>query len=81
MIAQFSFAQDNTIADQPMVDLLQFVSGSLDLAARRASATSASASTQLEQLVLIVADGRFHEKVSGRPTKYGEPYGAHMMGE
>ncbi|KAI5058508.1 hypothetical protein GOP47_0026678 [Adiantum capillus-veneris] len=59
MISQFSFKQDNTIADEPMVDLLHYLTCMLDVVAKN---TSTSGRQQLRQLVLIIADGRFHEK-------------------
>eukprot|EP00271_Cylindrocystis_brebissonii_P001039 TRINITY_DN11285_c1_g4_i1.p1 TRINITY_DN11285_c1_g4~~TRINITY_DN11285_c1_g4_i1.p1 ORF type:complete len:1537 (-),score=554.30 TRINITY_DN11285_c1_g4_i1:474-4448(-) len=65
VVSQFSFRQDNTIADQPVVELLRFLSGVLEEAAARAQAP-ASSSAPLQQLVLIIADGRFHEKESLR---------------
>ncbi|GJP54985.1 hypothetical protein CLOM_g13979 [Closterium sp. NIES-68] len=69
VISQFSFKQDNTIADEPMVELLRFLSGALDSAAMRYSASAgAGGGGHLEQLVLIVADGRFHEKETLRRT-------------
>eukprot|EP00898_Chlorokybus_atmophyticus_P007316 jgi/Chlat1/7586/Chrsp63S07074 len=62
VISQFSFQQDNTIADAPVKDLLEHLTRMLDHARSR---QSASLSAQpLQQLVLIVADGRFHEKES-----------------
>ena len=61
MISQFTFKQDNTIADEPMVDLLQYLTCMLDVVSK--SATRPSGHHQLRQLVLIIADGRFHEKV------------------
>ena len=61
MISQFTFRQDNTIADEPMVDLLQYLTCMLDVVSK--SATRPSGHHQLRQLVLIIADGRFHEKV------------------
>ncbi|CAM6097712.1 unnamed protein product [Calypogeia fissa] len=64
MVSRFSFSQDNTIADQPMVDLLQFLTRMLDMAANHAAVPSGN--VNLQQLVLIIADGRFHEKESLR---------------
>jgi len=67
VVSQFSFAQDNTISDEPVVDLLRFLSSLLHSAAQRVSAASAaSGHANLRQLVLVIADGRFHEKV--RPS-------------
>ncbi|MCO5569159.1 hypothetical protein L7F22_022869 [Adiantum nelumboides] len=59
MISQFSFRQDNTIADEPMVDLLHYLTCMLDVVAKN---TNTSGHHQLQQLILIIADGRFHEK-------------------
>eukprot|EP00850_Spirogloea_muscicola_P002909 SM000011S19087 [mRNA] locus=s11:783175:828718:+ [translate_table: standard] len=64
VVSQFSFRQENTIVDEPGVDLLQFLGGLLETAALRASAASSRGT--LQQLVLIIADGRFHEKESLR---------------
>ncbi|CAI5952787.1 unnamed protein product [Closterium sp. NIES-64] len=52
-----------------MVELLRFLSGALDSAAMRYSASAGTGGGgHLEQLVLIVADGRFHEKETLRRT-------------
>lgn len=64
MVSQFTFRQENTIADEPMVDLLHYLTHVLDFAARHATAPSGQ--NNLQQLVLILADGRFHEKESLR---------------
>ncbi|KAL2649174.1 hypothetical protein R1flu_017302 [Riccia fluitans] len=64
MVSRFSFSQDNTIADKPMADLLHFLTRMLDQAARKATAPAEN--LHLQQLVLIIADGRFHEKESLR---------------
>lgn len=53
--------QDNTIADQPVVELVTSLSHMLDEARQRVSGGSL-AQAPLNQLVLIVSDGRFHEK-------------------
>ncbi|KAJ4774203.1 Midasin [Rhynchospora pubera] len=60
MISSFSFKQDNTIADEPVVDLLKYLNGMLDMAVLRSRMPSGQ--NPLHQLVLIIADGRFHEK-------------------
>ncbi|XP_052182550.1 midasin isoform X2 [Diospyros lotus] len=60
MISSFTFKQENTIADEPMVDLLKYVNNMLDAAV--ANARLPSGQNPLQQLVLIIADGRFHEK-------------------
>ncbi len=56
--------QDNTLADRPMVELLTMLMHMLDMA--RHSAQRGGGSPALNQLVLILADGRFHEKESLR---------------
>lgn len=54
--------QDNTIADSPMVELLTSMQHMLEQARVRTGGVGAS--QDLHQLVIIVADGRFHEKES-----------------
>ena len=58
LVSQFTFAQDNTLADQPVVGLLK----SLDTQLTAARENLRGGSDQLQQLCLIIADGRFHEK-------------------
>ncbi|XP_057977825.1 midasin isoform X2 [Malania oleifera] len=60
MISSLSFKQENTIADEPVVDLLKYLNNMLDAAV--ANARLPSGINPLQQLVLIIADGRFHEK-------------------
>ncbi|KAL5579519.1 hypothetical protein UlMin_011961 [Ulmus minor] len=60
MISNLTFKQENTIADEPVVDLLKFVNNKLDAAVAKARLPSGQ--NPLQQLVLIIADGRFHEK-------------------
>ncbi|KAK9833665.1 hypothetical protein WJX74_002204 [Apatococcus lobatus] len=62
MMSALRFDQDNTIADRPMVELLTFLKHMLDEAQHSQSSGSGYGSSDLQQLVLIVADGRFHEK-------------------
>lgn len=62
MISSLSFKQENTIAEEPMVDLLKYLNDMLDAAA--VNARLPSGYNPLEQLVLIIADGWFHEKVN-----------------
>lgn len=62
MISSLAFKQDNTIADEPMVNLLKELNGMLDSAV--ANARLPTGQNPLQQLILIIADGRFHEKVS-----------------
>eukprot|EP00897_Mesotaenium_endlicherianum_P007207 jgi/Mesen1/6514/ME000332S05520 len=63
VVSQFSFKQDNTIADEPVVELLRFLTNMLEDAAQKVG-SSAGGTAHLQQLVLIIADGRFHEKES-----------------
>ncbi|XP_048323691.2 midasin isoform X2 [Ziziphus jujuba] len=60
MISSLTFKQENTIADEPVVDLLKYLNKKLDTAVAKARLPSGQ--NPLEQLVLIIADGRFHEK-------------------
>jgi len=60
MISSLSFKQDNTIVDEPMVDLLKYLNNMLDTAVMKACLPSGQ--NPLHQLILIIADGRFHEK-------------------
>nr|XP_017246046.1 PREDICTED: midasin isoform X2 [Daucus carota subsp. sativus] len=60
MLSSLTFKQENTIADEPMVDLLKYLNNKLDDAV--ANARLPSGHNPLQQLVLIIADGRFHEK-------------------
>ncbi|XP_010261987.1 PREDICTED: midasin isoform X2 [Nelumbo nucifera] len=62
MISSLTFKQENTIADEPMVDLLKYLNNMLDAAV--ANARLPSGQNPLQQLILIIADGRFHEKES-----------------
>ena len=54
--------QDNTIADSPMVELLTSMQHMLEQA--RVRSVGVGGSHDLHQLVIIIADGRFHEKES-----------------
>ncbi|XP_056176640.1 midasin isoform X2 [Syzygium oleosum] len=62
MISSLTFKQENTIVDEPVVDLLKHLNKMLDVAVARARLPSGQ--NPLQQLVLIIADGRFHEKES-----------------
>ncbi|KAL0049173.1 hypothetical protein WJX82_008148 [Trebouxia sp. C0006] len=62
IMAQMKFDQDNTIADNPMVELLTSMQHMLEQA--RVRSVGVGGSQDLHQLVIIVADGRFHEKES-----------------
>ena len=61
IIDRMHFDQDNRIEDRPMVHLLESLQQILDKAERRHFSTR-SVQQQLHQLVVIIADGRFHEK-------------------
>jgi midasin len=54
LVSQFTFAQDNTLADQPMVGLLKTLDAQLGVARENLR----GGSDQLQQLCLIIADGR-----------------------
>ncbi|KZV19144.1 midasin [Dorcoceras hygrometricum] len=60
MISNLTFKQENTIADEPMAELLKYLNNMLDTAAMHARLPSGY--NPLQQLVLIIADGRFNEK-------------------
>ncbi|GFQ03816.1 midasin [Phtheirospermum japonicum] len=60
MISSLTFKQENTIADEPIVDLLKYLNNMLDTAVMQARLPSGH--NPLQQLVLIIADGRFNEK-------------------
>jgi midasin len=60
IMSALRFDQDNTISDTPTLALVQEAAELLEGA--RARAASSSGSRELRQLLLIVGDGRFHEK-------------------
>ncbi|KAG2548684.1 hypothetical protein PVAP13_9KG211085 [Panicum virgatum] len=60
MISSLSFEQDNKIEDQPVSDLLTHLNTMLDTAVARARTPSGQ--NPLQQLILIISDGKFHEK-------------------
>lgn len=62
VLSQLTFDLDNTLADQPMVELLTGLDAMLAAARARAGGRGGSHAAQLHQLVLVVADGRFHER-------------------
>jgi len=63
LVSALRFDQDNTIQDRPMEALMAALSHALDGARHRAGAGGIGAGTaDLHQLVLVLADGRFHEK-------------------
>lgn len=64
LLSQLTFSQDNTVADRPMVELVEGLGVLLEEAGQRAGGQGRHES--LHQLVLVLADGRFHEKESLR---------------
>ena len=62
LVSAFSFAGDHTVADEPAGALLDALTAQLS-AAREAQRGGEGA---LSQLVLVIADGHFHEKESLR---------------
>ena len=62
MISSLSFEQDNKIEDQPVADLLMHLNTMLDAAVARSRTPSGQ--NPLQQLILVISDGKFHEKVS-----------------
>jgi midasin len=63
IMSSLRFDQDNTIADQPMLQLVEAVQHLLEGArARAGSQSSSGSSSDLRQLLLVLGDGRFHEK-------------------
>ncbi|GMH33343.1 hypothetical protein BSKO_01177 [Bryopsis sp. KO-2023] len=65
VVSKMKFSQDNSIEDRPMVELMTGLTHMLDIAQHSHSSGASSLSSQsLHQLVLVIADGRFHEKES-----------------
>jgi len=62
LVSSFSFAGEHTVADAPVGALLD----ALDVQLTAARDSHSSGNEQLQQLVLIIADGHFHEKESLR---------------
>ncbi|XP_010528473.1 PREDICTED: midasin [Tarenaya hassleriana] len=60
MISSLTFKQENLIKDEPVVNLLTHLNEMLDSSATRTRLSSGS--NPLQQLVLIIGDGKFHEK-------------------
>ncbi|KAM3408334.1 hypothetical protein ACQJBY_001473 [Aegilops geniculata] len=60
MISSLSFEQDNKIEDQPVADLLMHLNTMLDAAVARSRTPSGQ--NPLQQLILVISDGKFHEK-------------------
>ncbi|GJN20771.1 hypothetical protein PR202_gb08189 [Eleusine coracana subsp. coracana] len=60
IISSLSFEQDNKIEDQPVADLLTHLNTMMDNAVARARTPSGQ--NPLQQLILIISDGKFHEK-------------------
>nr|GEU87507.1 midasin isoform X1 [Tanacetum cinerariifolium] len=59
MLSSLTFKQENTVNDSPMAELLKYLNNTLDSAAMNARLPSGQ--NPLEQLVIIIADGYFHE--------------------
>ncbi|KAL4583665.1 hypothetical protein LXL04_008247 [Taraxacum kok-saghyz] len=59
MLSSLTFNQENTVSDEPMADLLKYINNTMDAAVMNARLPSGQ--NPLEQLVLIIADGRLHE--------------------
>ncbi|KAL2892752.1 Midasin [Bienertia sinuspersici] len=59
MISSLTFNQENTLREEPMVELLKYLNNMLEHAV--ANARLPSGQNPLQQLVLIIADGRFHD--------------------
>jgi len=60
MISNLTFKQENLIEDQPVVNLLRNMNEMLEnLASTRRQSYG---SNPLQQLVLIIGDGKFHER-------------------
>ena len=62
LVSSFSFAGDNTVTDAPAGALLD----ALDAQLAAAREQHRGGGEQLQQLVLVIADGHFHEKESLR---------------
>ncbi|KAM7253719.1 hypothetical protein ACFE04_031401 [Oxalis oulophora] len=62
MISNLTFEQENTIEDEPVGELLLYLNGMLNSAVAKARLPSGQ--NPLQQLVLIISDGRFHEMES-----------------
>jgi midasin len=65
LMAALRFDQENTIADRPMLQLVEGLDHLLEVAKHRAGGGAGGGSSrgaELRQLVLVLADGRFHEK-------------------
>lgn len=61
MISSFTFKQENVTGAKPYRELLLYLNNKLDEAVAKARLPSGQ--NPLEQLVLIIGDGRLHEKV------------------
>eukprot|EP00958_Prasinococcus_capsulatus_P008900 scaffold874_cov380-Prasinococcus_capsulatus_cf.AAC.24 len=76
LVAGFTFQQDNKINDEPVLELLQYLHAVMESAAHRLD--GANDKNDLQQLVIILADGRFHEKEKLRRC-IRNAFGAHQM--
>ncbi|KMT04854.1 hypothetical protein BVRB_7g170240 isoform A [Beta vulgaris subsp. vulgaris] len=59
MISSLTFNQENTLREEPMVELLKYMNNMLEQVV--ANSRLPSGQNPLQQLVLIIADGRFHD--------------------
>ncbi|KAF6262490.1 hypothetical protein COO60DRAFT_1699221 [Scenedesmus sp. NREL 46B-D3] len=63
IMSALKFDQDNTITDRPMLQLVEAVQHLLEVARHRVGARGGGgSSSDLRQLLLVLGDGRFHEK-------------------
>ena len=62
MRSSLTLKQENMLNDKTMVELLKYLNNTLDSAAMNARLPSGQ--NPLEQLVIIIADGNLHERVS-----------------
>ncbi|KAG8091817.1 hypothetical protein GUJ93_ZPchr0012g21118 [Zizania palustris] len=60
MLSSLSFEQDNKLEDEPVRDLLVHLNTMLDTAVSRSRTPSGQ--NPLQQLILLISDGKFHEK-------------------
>lgn len=61
MLSGLGFKQDNKLGDDPVADLLKYLNEKLEGAVTAARLPSGQ--NPLEQLILIIGDGRFNEQV------------------
>lgn len=64
MVSAFTFSGEHSVADAPFGDLVASLDGTLAVA--REAHAGGGESSALQQLVIVIADGHFHEKESLR---------------